>query len=263
MKNFAIKVIYVFLLGLAFVSVYSSEAIEIGDEELSITVDFTYASKYMWHGFDIFENEGAFHPSVEFGYKEFYAGLWGAWPNTSGFEELTEIDWYAGYARSFYEEEPYAFSIDMFYTYFSFPKINSQIDGQEVAFTVSLDNLLPIGPSTLAPSYTVYYEWTGMQGNGAIDDGFYHTFALSYDVPVPALIPDQEEQAITLMADATYGDGAYDTTSDWQYATIGASTTFEWKGIYLTPAVYYQFSFDDSVNNEDDLYTTISIGYTF
>lgn len=250
------------LMGLTFSGLPAS-AVDIYGEELSINLDFTYASKYMWHGFDTFENDGALHPSVEFGYKEFYAGVWGAWPDSSGFEDLTEIDFYLGYERSFFEEEKYALTVGLLYTYFSFPKINSQADGQEIALSVSLDNLLPIGPSVLVPSYTVFYEWDGVQNEDAIDNGYYHTFALGYDVPVPALLPDQEEQAISLLADVTYGDGPYETASGLLYATVGVSTTFEWNNFYLTPAVYYQFSFEDSVNDEDDLYTLISVGYSF
>ncbi|MDP8242489.1 MAG: hypothetical protein P9L94_00300 [Candidatus Hinthialibacter antarcticus] len=250
-------------LGLVLGSGLSASAIDIYGEELSINVDFTYASKYMWHGFDTFDNDGAFHPSVEFGYKDFYAGVWGAWPDTSGFEDLTEIDFYLGYDHAFFEEEWYSLSVGVVYTYFSFPKLNSQIDGQEIGLSFTFDQLLPIGPSVLVPSYTVYYEWDGIQSEEAIDNGFYHTFALGYDVPIPALLPEQEEQAISLMADVTYGDGPYDTASGFLYATVGASTTFEWNNFYLTPAVYYQFSFDDSVNDEDDLYTLISIGYSF
>ena len=61
----------------------------------------------------------------------------------------------------------------------------------------------------------------------------------------------------------TYTDGAFGTKPSWSHSTLGVSTTFEWKGIYLTPALYYQFSFEDSVNPEDDLYMTVSVGYTF
>ncbi len=250
-------------LGLALLHPLCASAIEIGDEEVSVTVDFTYASKYMWHGFDIFENDGAFHPSVEFGYKEFYAGVWGAWPDSSGFEDLTEIDFYLGYERSFFTEQPYSLTVGLVYTYFSFPKVNSESDGQEIAVSLAFDQLLPIGPSVLIPSYTVYYEWDGLQDEAAIDNGFYHAFALSYDVPIPALLPDQQEQAITLMADVQIGDGPIETAPGLLFSTIGASTTFEWNNIYFTPAVYYQFSFEDSVNDEDELYTLISVGFAF
>lgn len=241
----------------------SSHAVEIMGEQIDITVDMTYASKYMWHGFDIFDDHGAFHPSVQFDYNGFYVGAWGAFADTSGFVDLDEVDLYGGYSRTFFEDEAYSLTVDFTYTYFTYIHLNNDIDAQEILLSLSFDQLIPLGPSYLVPGYEMAYDWAGVQSSDKVDNGFFHTFSLGYDIPVPALIPSQEEQAISLYSDLTYGDGAFETDSGFSYATLGVSTTFEWSGVYLTPALYYQFSFEDSVNDEDDFYAMISLGYTF
>ncbi len=250
----------IFILGSS-----SAFAVDIGDEELGINVDFTYATKYMWHGFDVFDDHGAYQPSITFDYQGFFAGVWASYPAASGFEDLSEIDLYLGYERAFFEEEQYALDTSLTYTYFAFPKANSaaNLDAQEIAAGLAMPNLISLGPSSLVPSYTMYYLWDGVQGETPEFDGFYHTFGLSYDIPFPALLPEQEEQAISLMWDITYNDGPFATGSDWSYSRVGASTTFEWNGIYFTPGIYYQININDIVNNEDDLYATFSVGYTF
>ncbi len=251
------------LTGIMFVE--KSSAVEIAGEDLDITLDFTYATKYMWHGYDVFDGNGSFQPSIDFAYMGFYTGVWAAYPDTSGYEDLTEVDLYLGYGYTFFEEEQYALDTSITYTYFAFPKAShkADLDAQEIALSTSMPNLIPLGPSSLVPSYTMYYLWDGVQGETPNFDGFYHTFGLSYDIPIPALIPEQEEQAISLMWDITYNDGPFDTDSDWSYSTVGASTTFEWNNIYFTPGVYYQIELNDMVNDEDDFYAMFSVGYAF
>ncbi|RJP31381.1 MAG: hypothetical protein C4527_07990 [Candidatus Omnitrophota bacterium] len=255
------------MLGVLIVMMSTSGALalEVAGEELGINLNFTYASKYMWHGYDIFGGNGAFQPSINFDYMGFIAGIWASYPDTSGSEDLSEIDLYIGYGRTFFEEESYAVDATILYTYFTFPKVShkANLDAQEVDFIISMPNLIPLGPASLVPSYALGYLWDGVQGETPHFDGFYHIFGLSYDIPVPALIPEQEEQAISLKWDIAYNDGPFNTDSDWSYSTIGVSTTFEWNNVYLTPSLNYQFSFNDVVNDEDDFYATISFGYNF
>ena len=45
-------------------STVPANAVDIGGETIGITTDFTYASKYLWHGYDILDDRTAFQPSV-------------------------------------------------------------------------------------------------------------------------------------------------------------------------------------------------------
>jgi hypothetical protein len=251
-----------FVIPVLFCSV-PAKAAEIGDFEVDVTLDFTFASKYMWHGYDIFDGNGSYMPSVDFGMYGFNVGFWAAYPAVSGYEDLTEFDYYISYGHSFFEDEQYAIDASIGYTYFNFPK-TSGFDASELAFGIAFPNLIPIGPSTLVPSYTLYYDFDGFDSDqlGEID-GVFNTFGLAYSLPFKPFFEWQEEQALDFMFDITYDDGVYGADSGWSYSTIGVSTTYEYKGAYFTPGAYYQFNIDDNVNPEDDFYATFSIGYAF
>ncbi len=263
-KNLNQLIIKGFLvLSAALLFTIPTHAVDIGGETIGITADFTYGSKYMWHGYDILDDHAAFQPSLTFDYKGFFAGVWGSWAESSGYEDLTEVDLFAGYGRSLFADDWYALDAVFSYTYFIYPNINNDADAQEVLLGFSMPNLLPIGESALIPSYSIYYDWAGVQSSDKIDNGWFQVWGLSYSLPVPALIPSQEEQAIDLSWDITYNDGVFGSDSCWSHSTIGVSTTFEWRNLYFTPAVNYQFSFDDSVNDEDELYALLSVGIAF
>ena len=70
---------------------------------------------------------------------------------------------------------------------------------------------------------------------------------------------------ISLTADVTYNDGFGSATADhdWSHATFGVSTGIALGELTFTPAVYYQSSFEDSVNTEDELWVSLSLAYSF
>jgi hypothetical protein len=96
-----------------------------------------------------------------------------------------------------------------------------------------------------------------------MEGGWFHTLGLSYDLPIPALIPDQKEQSLSFSWDITYNDGALGSNPGWSHITVGVSTQFEWKEVYFIPAVRYQWSLEETVDPEDEFYATFSVGYKF
>ncbi len=132
-------------------------ALEIGEEEIGINLDFTYVTKYLWHGYDVLDDKGAFQPSAEFSWRGFYAGVWGSWPDSSGWaggtrrSDLTEIDMYIGYECSVFQDEWYQIDTFITYTYFAYPHTNSDGDVQEIANGMSFPNLIPLGPFLFSP----------------------------------------------------------------------------------------------------------------
>lgn len=244
-------------------------AVDIGGEELGITTEFEYVSKYLWKGYDVLDDHGAWQPSLTLDYMGFYVGVWGSFATSSGFTDADELDYYVGYARSFFEEEWYAIDADLAWYYYDYPHSDSHAgddgisDSQEIVLALSMPNLIPLGPSNLVPSYTVGYNWDGIQSKEDVDNGWIHTFGLAYDIPIPALIPDQEEAAISLGWEISYNDGMFESDSGWSHSQAAISTTFEWKGFTLTPAVFYQWSFEDTVNPEDEFFASVSLNYAF
>ena len=247
-----------------------ADAIELGNEELEITFDTTYVSRHIWHGYDLLpDNTGALQPDLTLSIRGFSIGVWGSQAMESGYESLDELDYYFGYARTVREEKRFSLDLWATYTYFDFYKSDSKAgddgvaDVQEISFGVSLPSAIKLGESFLVPSYSAYYEFAGKDAHGDIDNGWMHVLGLAYDLPLGAKEKGDDRYALSFMWDLTYNDGVFGSDSGWSHTTIGTSTTFTWKHFYLTPALYYQWSFEDTVNSEDEAYLTISTGVVF
>ena len=97
---------------------------------------------------------------------------------------------------------------------------------------------------------------------------------MDYSISVPGFLPENPEQVFTLSMDAVYNDGTYATWNstrysgvdhDWSHILWGLSTDIRcpYTGGTITPAIYYQTSMEDSVNEEDELWTGISFSMKF
>lgn len=211
-----------FLCSVVIFAIPSVVNAQFWQDDLSFNLDFTYASKYMWHGFDTFGGNGAFQPSATAQYKDLYVGVWAAYPDSSGFEDVVELDYYIGYDHSFLEDQMYAVDVSLLYTYFDFPNTDSSGDAQEIAIGFSMPQLIPLGDSYLVPNYTLYYNFDGIPSKADIDEGWFHDFGLAYDILLPASPLIQEEQALSLAWMLTYNDGAYGVDSGLSHSTIQA-----------------------------------------
>ncbi len=245
------------------VCIDQASALDVGGEELGVTFDFTYASKYLWHGIDVFNDHGAYQPAVMFNFRNYFAGVWGSWPAASGSEGWKELDLFIGFTRPFFEEETFAVNTKFDYWYVSHPSTDSNRDVQQLSATFSMPNMFPIGPSSLVPSYSIFHISEGIQKEKTINNGWFQTLGLSYDFPISPLLPDQEKQAITASWDINFNDGVFGGDSGLSHSTLKLSTAFVYGRMYLIPSINYQWSFLETVNREDDFYFTIGMGYRF
>jgi len=235
-----------------------------GGRKLGVDLETAIASQYLWRGYDVLGSHGAFQPSVTF--DMFQTGLslniWGSFAFDNDYEDADELDYTVACGGVLFEQERYAIEYSVNYIYYDFPSVNSQeADSQEIGFGISIPNLLPIGSSSLVPSYYCGYLWE-VYDRGP-EDGLFNILGVGYDLPIPAILPRQEEQALSVAADITHNDGAFGSDSDWSHATMTVSTSFEFKGFTLTPSAAYQWSFEDTVNDEDELWATLTMGYSF
>ena len=60
-----------------------------------------------------------------------------------------------------------------------------------------------------------------------------------------------------------YHEGALGTKEGWSHATAHLSATFNLGGFKLTPSVNYQWSFEDTVNTENDFWAVLSLARDF
>ncbi len=238
-------------------------------KELGITFDTTYVSKYIWHGINFYGHDNsATQPSIDVDLwgTGFGMTLWHSRANRGGFRDLEEFDYILYYSNSVFEDTPCATDYAVSWLYYDFTDATTRdSDLQELIMQFSLPNILP---GDIVPTYFVGKLWPARSGSTVLKDigGWVHVLGLGYDWTIPGFLPDSSEQVVSLIADITYNDGygGVGVDHDWSHATLGASTSFQIAdNLTFTPALYYQISMDDSVNDEDELWTALSLTYKF
>ncbi len=231
------------------------------DAGLGVALDATYVSKYLWRGYDLFDDHAAFQPSVDFDLfgTGFGVNVWGSIPMGSGngINAWQEYDYTLYYGTTLMEDETFAVDFGANYIYFDFPKLNSEADTQEFGVSAALPNLIAVGELTLVPSYYVGKLWPTDSGVSGVS-GWYHSFALATDIAIPGT-----EYALSLSSDINYNDGLFGSDHDWSHMTFTAGTSFDVGPVSVGPFVAYQVSMDDSVNDEDEFYGGVSVSYSF
>ena len=233
-----------------------------GDSALTTTVDITWVSQYIWRGFDVFDDAGAVQPSIDIavGDTGLSFNIWSSHADTSGRADVDhEWDYTIAYGTSFAEGEVGQVDFSLWYTYFDYPvAYTKDSDMAEIGATISMPNLLECG---LVPSYSWIQMWDAKSG-GANEgsSGDIHIFGLGYTVEC-----QDSGQALDLGWDIVYNDGAGagGIDHDWSHMVWSASTSFDLGMGSFTPAVYYQNSFEDTVNTEDELWVSLSYGISF
>jgi len=153
-------------------------------------------------------------------------------------------------------------------------------DLQEIHTVLSWPKLLPI--EGLVPTYCIVKLWpsnsgalvasrvdltTGLPSTGTAS-GWAHIFMLDYGLTVPGFVPETPEQVINLHTEVVYNDGVgpagQNVDHDWSNAVFGISTSFDLgNNLSFTPGLYYQSSWDDSVNPEDEFWVSLGMAYKF
>ncbi|MBL7107616.1 MAG: hypothetical protein ISS77_08445 [Phycisphaerae bacterium] len=144
---------------------------------------------------------------------------------------------------------------------------------KEVNALFSWPNLL--GVEGLVPRYCLVKLWPSnsntivgtRSSTGGTASGFAHIFMLDYAMPVMCPITN-EARTLNFHTEFIYNDGVGPTGGnvdhDWSNAVFGVSTTFDMtNNLFFTPGVYYQSSWDDSVNTSDELWANLSMTYKF
>lgn len=255
------------IIVMGMVIVLSAAGVCLAQEEdapvLGVTVDSTFVSQYIWRGYDILGSHGAWQPSVNIDIFDtgFSFNVWASIAMSGGLSDLNEIDYTVAYSTMLFEDEAYALDLSVNYIYYDFPRINSTTaDTEEVGVGLSLGNLLKVGNSALVPSYYLGRIYPA-DDTGGPKGGTFHILGLGYDLPIPR--GDGNSQVISFAGDVTYNTGAFDANSDWSHATFSVSTGIDVGKFTVTPSLNYQVSMDDSVNDEDEAWASLSVSYGF
>lgn len=121
------------LIGLATVATCG-----IARAQYSLSLDLTFASDYVFRGVQLADN--TLHPSLEFGYDDFYAGVWAATPidNRSSAGYIDEYDLYVGYGWALSD----TMQLDAGVTHYYYPEANSTTEGY-VGLNFDLEGFTP------------------------------------------------------------------------------------------------------------------------
>jgi len=244
--------------------------VQAQERKLSGTIDITYLSSYIWRGFDLYgESRGAIQPSIDvdlfgtgLGVKVLYSVADG-----SGRVNAEELRTTLYYGNSLFDDETYKTDYKVGWVYYNYPDNSNKIrDWQEVFASFSWPKVCPFG---VVPSYTIVHLWPSKTTSSSIhraSAGWVHVFGLGYDLTLSKLFEGMPKQVLHLSYDMVYNDGMGGGTvdHDWSHAVFGASTDFDLgHNLSFTPGLYYQSSWEDSVNPEDETWVTLSMKYRF
>ncbi len=251
MKNGSILLIS-FLVSI-FIS-FSINADIISDSSLDIST--TYVQNYMWRGFDLLpNNDPAIQPDVYFslGNTGVYLGIWGSFAPDSKWDIWDEWDFYGGYNFTVAENSKYELNIDAGYTYFHFPNQNKDIDSQQISLAFQLTNLLEIFSNKLEPYLTMYYGFAAhSHADDSKQEAFWVKLGAAYSVPV-------KEQDVNFYLETYYNDGAgtAEVESGISHIACGIDTVFQIAKLSIQPRLNYQWTLEDTVNDEDEVWVEV------
>ncbi|MHC4110743.1 MAG: hypothetical protein ACYSUY_06695 [Planctomycetota bacterium] len=247
---------------------------------ISGTLDLTYMSKYVWRGYDWFDNDhSAFQLGANINIADTGFGL--SIVNTRAIssgdgifdlpnQDIERLNVSLYYGNVIYEDEDYATNYSLGWVYYNLPDNSPRFaDMQEFFVSLSWPELCPAG---VVPSYTILSMWpsksnsTLSSGSGLDVDasGMLHIFGIGYDMTVPELVPELGEQVVHLSGGLVYNDGVLGADHDWSHFVFGASTDFDLgNNLAFSPGLYYQASMEDTVNDEDETWVSLSLKYKF
>lgn len=241
------------------------QALDTPIGEVAVDVDATWVSKYIWRGWDILDDKAAFQPSVNFDFGNGVSfNVWSSFAGASkhgaasSTVDLEEWDYTLSYANSAFQGQSYATEYSVSWIYYDYPDTTTwDTDAQEINVALAWPEISSFG---VVPSYTVVAFWGAKGGHGVRDiSGFYHIFGLAYDLDMAEI-----GKTLSFTWDITFNDGqGVGVDHDWSHIVWGLSTSFDIGQGSLTPAIYYQTSMEDSVNESDEFWVGISYGFSF
>jgi hypothetical protein len=170
------KGMFLTVAAVLFVATGMSWAVE---GELHGAVGVTYSSKYIWRGFDVFDDKSAIHPFIDLDFfgTGFGMNIIGHRANSSESENSERWDYTFYYQNRAFVDEVYQLNYRFGYTYFNYPDmsshtswnptgahaLNGSVDLQEFNGIFSFPKILPIeGLEQLKKRYSlcrcIFYE---------------------------------------------------------------------------------------------------------
>jgi len=234
-----------------------------GAPDVAVDLSMTYASKYIWRGYDVWNDEGAVQPDLFFDFTtvSLYAGIWASLVTDDqcidGFGDhcasWNERDYYLGHYGTLLDGKPLQIDYDISYTYFDFYR-QSDSDTQELGLLVKHPKLIE---NVGVPYWGMYYGWpvSGVGHSKFFKLGLESTFNLA-------------GQALNTVIETVWDDGAggFGVGEGISHVKVGIGTPTTLGGIGFEPSIYYQWAINDDVPGallEDEFWVELSFNYSF
>jgi len=236
-------------------------------DKLEATFTTKVVSKYIWRGFDKFDDRGAVQPSINLDWFDsgFSTRVWGSIPLSDGFVNDEEIDYVVAYSGSFWDDTLYATDYSVNWIHYDFPNTFSRHkDVQEGGVGFSWPGSFVLGEYPLVPSYYVGKLWPARSNAvNRREGGWIHILGLGYDFPVFGVMVEQQQ--VHLSSEIVYNDGMGqgNVDQDWSHVVLGIATSMDRGGAIVKLELNYQISIEETVNDEDELWCGLSISYNF
>jgi hypothetical protein len=271
MRVFGLGLAVGLAVGLAAAAEGRAEAPKLG-----LHADLTCATKYMAHGFNVNGDNPSLQPSIAVDalVPGLQFALWMGLPTERDQRDMDEHDWMIKYGRLFFADRPWAMQVRGYADYWIYPhtpgqgeideatgKAKDDFRGFKFHGAVAFPRLLPLGPASLVPAYG-YYCWMP-EIEDAFESGGVHELFLSYALPLKSFLPVEGSQSLDFGASHNYHDGAFGVEPGWSHSTAHLSTTFAVAGFRITPAVNCQWSYEDTVDDEDEFWACLSVARDF
>jgi len=209
--------------------------------QVSMDVKLTYASKYMWRGYDLWNNHSAYQPdfTLFFGGYGAYLGVWSAYTTTGACQDAfgepcnlwEEHDFYAGLTGRAMTGSAMEVEWDANFTYYQFFRRHGD-DTQEIGLNVTHTGADPLGA---VPYWGIYFGWPATAG---AKDSRWIKLGVKR-ILAPGSSP------FTALVETVWDDGAGAFGLKKGFSHLKAGMFFETSvgPLKLKPAVYYQSAF--------------------
>lgn len=260
--------------------------------ELHGGVGVTYSTKYIWRGFDVYDDKDAIHPFVDVDLFGTGFGINITGHRASSDHELTERwDYMVYYQNRAFVDEPYQMNYRFGYVYYNYPDLSSHtswsparmgsIDLQELHGIFSFPKILPV--EGLVPTYVLVKLWPSNSGTlvgektpfgggsapfAGTASGFAHIFMLDYGLNMTCPVTN-EDRVLNLHTELVYNDGVgpngANADNDWTNAVFGISTDIDlMPNMVFTPGIFHQITMDKSINDDkDETWASFTVMYKF
>jgi len=232
------------------------------ENNLGVTLDLTYMSKWLSKGVEAYGQQGAFFKTIDLDFYDTGFGLKVTHRNAtaSGYVDQQRFDYRLYYKNQIFEGKSYVTNYNISCGYEHYPGLSRYTANTTYEWinSFSWPKLLSCG---LVPGYIFHYEYPAFSDKANRNNaGAVHRFLLGYDMAVPEL-----QTPLHLTTELAYYDGLGNKVSDWAYFTAGISTKFNiTDNLAFVPGLYHQVTLDDSISQRKDItYTILSMKYKF